>query len=179
MNGLPFASCAAGLLQSTATSHSSYASRLWLPDIHYGLLWRGASEALKVCDCGAPSWSWLAFQGQVAWSDRHAKTVDCGEIVSIIRDVERNPSSYLITMADMLHIKGKIQPVLACGQLTAALDRDLAMLTGDKICAKEIHQDRENLATGTTAISLNPKTSNTAANMPHYGTDSSGRMGRV
>ncbi|KAM0513143.1 hypothetical protein ACHAPE_008182 [Trichoderma viride] len=113
VNGLSFSSCAPGLLQSITTSRSSYASGLWLPDIHYGLLWRGASEVLKVCDCGAPSWSWLALQGQVAWPERHAKTVDCCEIVSVIRDVERNPSSYLITMADMLHLKGKIQPVLA------------------------------------------------------------------
>lgn len=66
VNGLSFSSCATGLLQRNTASHSSYASGLWLPDIHYGLLWRGASEALKVCDCGAPSWSWLALQGQVA-----------------------------------------------------------------------------------------------------------------
>ncbi|KAM0451676.1 hypothetical protein ACHAPV_009825 [Trichoderma viride] len=153
MNGLSFSSSATDLLESTTTcSHSSYASGLWLPDIHHGLLWRGASEALKVCDCGAPSWSWLALKGQIAWPGRHPKTVDCCKIVSAIRDVERNPSSYLITMADMLHLKGKIQPVLVCGRLTAALDRDLAILTGDKIYAKEIHQDKEDLDNRTTAV---------------------------
>ncbi|KAM0254657.1 hypothetical protein ACHAQJ_006567 [Trichoderma viride] len=136
MTGLPFPEAAMNLVQGTW--HSAYASGLWLPDIHYGLLWRGASEMLKLCDCGAPSWSWLALEGQVTWPERHPLTVNHVEILSIIRDVEQNPASYLITMADMLHIKGKIQPVLACGRMGAALDRDLAVMTGDKIYARGI-----------------------------------------
>ncbi|KAL6906575.1 heterokaryon incompatibility protein domain-containing protein, partial [Trichoderma evansii] len=141
MSGLSFPESAMKLLESTW--HSSYASGLWLPDIHHGLLWRGASEMLKLCGCGAPSWSWLTLEGQVAWPQRHPVTINCCEIVSIIRDVEPNPASYLITMAEMLRIKGKIQSVLSRGQMTAAVDEDLAALTGDRLYAKQVHWARE------------------------------------
>lgn len=40
-------------------------------------------------------------------------------------------------MADMLHIKGKIVPVLACGRMGIVLDRKLALLTGDGPYARE------------------------------------------
>lgn len=100
---------------------------------------------LKVCGCGAPSWSWLALEGQVVWPQRYdsGSIINHCEIISTIRDMEQNSASYLITMADMLHIKGKIQPVIACGRLTAALDKDLAILTGDKLHAAEIERARE------------------------------------
>jgi hypothetical protein len=126
-----------------STWGSTYASGLWLSDVHYGLLWRGASELLKLCDCHAPSWSWLALEGHITWPERHPKTVKNLEILSIIRDKEENPASYLITMADILHIKGKIQPVLARGRMGAALDRDLAVMTGDQLYASGIDVSKD------------------------------------
>lgn len=52
--------------------------------------------------------------------------------------MEQNSALYLITMADMLHIKDKIQPVIACGRLAATLGKDLAILTGDGFYARKV-----------------------------------------
>lgn len=70
--------------------------------------------------------------------------IDHFKITSIIRDMEQNSASYLITVADMHHIQGKIQPVLACGRLTVALDKDLVVLTGDKLYTREVDRARGN-----------------------------------
>lgn len=57
-------------------------------------------------------------------------TVNTCEIVPDIRYAERNSAAHVITMAGRLHIKGKVQPLITCGLLMAALDKGLAILTG-------------------------------------------------
>ncbi|EHK45486.1 hypothetical protein TRIATDRAFT_318979 [Trichoderma atroviride IMI 206040] len=147
MSRSSFSESAVTLLESTW--HESYVSGLWLPNIQHGLLWRGASEMLKVCDCGAPSWSWLVFKGQAVWPQRYDydNIINHCEIISIIRGMGQNSALYLITMADMLYIKGKIQPAIACGRLTAALDKDLAILTGEMDYAREIENRAREIST--------------------------------
>ncbi|KAK1247099.1 hypothetical protein MKX08_000901 [Trichoderma sp. CBMAI-0020] len=135
-----FSGSAVALLESTW--HESYALGLWLSDIDHGLLWRGTSECSKYAiavrrrGCG---WHLMIL-------------VNHFEIISIIRDMEQNSALYLITMADMLHVKGKIQPIVACGRLTAALDKDLVILTGDRLYARQVgNRTREISTDGATA----------------------------
>lgn len=71
-------------------------------------------------------------------------TVNPCDIVPVIIYVERNSTTYLITMADMLDIKGKVQLLLACGRLMAALDKSLAILTRDRIyCMRQEFREPE------------------------------------
>lgn len=61
-----------------------YVSGFWLEDLHHGLLWQTTDQEQKVCNCGAPSWSWAAQLGEVKWLQRAAKSMKELEFVALV-----------------------------------------------------------------------------------------------
>lgn len=72
-----------------------YVSGLWLEDLHYGLLWQTTDQEQKVCNCGAPSWSWASQLGEVRWLQRAAKPTKELEVVALVDASGVHPVSKL------------------------------------------------------------------------------------
>ena len=53
-----------------------YVSGLWLDYIHHGLRWQSVEQRVKLCTCGAPSWSWAFHLGGVVWLPKASKCVN-------------------------------------------------------------------------------------------------------
>ena len=123
----------AGLGQSTSSHQAQYVSGLWLPDIHHGLLWQSMLASPRICRCGAPSWSWLSIAGTVNWFPRRGQPAKkmC-EILSVIREEHTDPDLYLITQAEGLQLKGKLQPVLVHGYMPNDICEDVTYISGHR-----------------------------------------------
>ncbi|RTE78437.1 hypothetical protein BHE90_007037 [Fusarium euwallaceae] len=110
-----------------------YLSGLWLQDIHHGLMWLTEDIQGPPCVCGAPSWSWLSYQGAVNWPPRgiHAQPalkVLSAECEPAPQGVHNLPEAVIMTL--QLRVKATMQPVLVVpglqdrsriGQLTDTL----------------------------------------------------------
>ena len=72
-----------------------YVSGLWLEDLHHGLLWQTTGQEQKLCNCGAPSWSWAARLGEVRWLQRAAKPMKELEVVALVDASGVHPVSKL------------------------------------------------------------------------------------
>ena len=122
----------AKLSQSMTSHQAQYLSGLWLPDIHYGLLWQSMLASPRICRCGAPSWSWLSFAGKVSWFSRSQSTTKMCEVLSVMREEHADPDLYLITQAAGLLLKGKLQPVLVQGYMPDVVYEDVTYISGHR-----------------------------------------------
>ncbi|KAF4454939.1 HET-domain-containing protein [Fusarium austroafricanum] len=92
----------------------NYLSGLWLQDIHYGLMWFAFDGKNRTCPCGAPSWSWLSYQGSIGWPPRDIKSQPAlqvlgGELEEVAQGASQSPD--VVIMTAKLHVKSRIQSV--------------------------------------------------------------------
>ena len=108
---------------------AQYVSGFWLHDMHYGLLWQSLSQSPQVCDCGAPSWSWIYFVGLICWFPTSSWQHKVCKVLSVIREEQHNPDLYFIIQPSGLILLGKLLPVLAHGYMSEDVYSEVTNMT--------------------------------------------------
>lgn len=100
-------------------SAPSYLSGIWQSDVHYGLLWMGRDGDVSSLGLpnatGAPTWSWLSFDGLVDWPPRHVDSVPALEVLGASYESASDEPNRVeeLSMVMQLEVRARAWPVLA------------------------------------------------------------------